>query len=112
MTTRKLQCALVGMHFRPPAKALVPMLRRGTKLDLRREPDNQYDAAAVQVWLLGQELYAGCLADITSEFESEIEGMGFTIDEIMDADGWFLGYLAASEKLIEPGQSKNSFVAE
>ena len=42
---------LVGAHFRPPAKALIQSLPVGQVLRLSREPDNQYDTNAIQVWL-------------------------------------------------------------
>lgn len=43
--------AIVGARFRPPAQAILDNLSSGTKLLLRRQPDNPYDANAVQVLL-------------------------------------------------------------
>lgn len=43
--------AIVGARFRPPAKEVLDNLSSGTKLLLRRQPDNPYDMNAVQVLL-------------------------------------------------------------
>lgn len=40
---------IVGMHFRPPAKGILAALPGGTRLRLRREPENPYDANAIAV---------------------------------------------------------------
>lgn len=42
---------IVGARFRPPAQAILDKLPAGTKLLLRRQPDNPYDRNAVQVLL-------------------------------------------------------------
>ena len=43
--------ALVGMQFRPQeAKDHFAKLPNGAPLTLKREPTNQYDANAIQVW--------------------------------------------------------------
>lgn len=47
MTTYKSQ--LVGMHFRPPAKAVLAHLASGCQLSMFRETDNPYDEYAIQV---------------------------------------------------------------
>lgn len=49
----KFEAPIVGMHFRPPAKDVINMLPSGADLELRRQPDNEYDANAVQVFLHG-----------------------------------------------------------
>jgi hypothetical protein len=55
MSALKLTGLMVGMHFRPPAKAVLEALPAGTLLWLRREPSNPYDVNAVQVLLPGFE---------------------------------------------------------
>ena len=40
---------IVGMHFRPPAKAVLEHLPAGAELVLRNEDDNPYDEFAIQV---------------------------------------------------------------
>ena len=48
---------IVGVYFRPPeVKALVKTLEEGTTLQLRREPENQYDNLAVAVDLDGTHI--------------------------------------------------------
>lgn len=49
----QLTAPIVGMHFRPPAKDVIALLPAGVKLELRRQPDNEYDPFAVQVFLHG-----------------------------------------------------------
>lgn len=44
---------MVGMHFRPPAKAVLEQLPAGTELWIKREPENPHDANAVAVLLPG-----------------------------------------------------------
>ncbi len=56
---------IVGMHFRPPAKALVAALPSGTPLMLEPEPTNQYDPFAVKVLV--------DLTEMDDEFWDEIE---------------------------------------
>lgn len=45
--------SIVGARFRPPAQDILNMLPAGSRLILRRQPDNPYDANAVQVLLPG-----------------------------------------------------------
>lgn len=42
--------AVVGMHFHPPAKAILENLPGGAELRLQREPDNAYDPYAIRVY--------------------------------------------------------------
>lgn len=64
--------AIVGARFRPPAKEILDNLSSGTKLLLRRQPDNPYDSNAVQVLLPPSEV-----ADLNTF------GHGDTIDSLM-----------------------------
>ncbi len=41
--------SIVGMHFRPPAKAIIAACPNGTPLILEPEPTNAYDPTAVKV---------------------------------------------------------------
>ncbi len=81
---------LVGMHFRPPAKVILGVLTPGTALRLQREPDNAYDANAVQVFVAS--------ADIPEDnhpiLEHTAESFGFSLTEILEQDEWHLGYIA------------------
>lgn len=68
--------AIVGARFRPPAKEILDNLSSGTKLLLRRQPDNPYDANAVQVLLpLGNEWDYGDTIDLL------LQGAECTTDE-------------------------------
>jgi hypothetical protein len=49
--------SIVGTNFKgAEAVALVGALRKGTRLELRREADNKYDRNAVGVYFSGQHL--------------------------------------------------------
>jgi hypothetical protein len=53
MTTKTL-VALVGTKYRGPEMvALLASLPQGESLTLKREPDNQHDRNAIQVWAQG-----------------------------------------------------------
>jgi hypothetical protein len=53
----KTLVALVGTRFRGPEMvALLAALPQGEPLTLIREPDNQYDKNAVQVWARGHHI--------------------------------------------------------
>ena len=65
---------IVGARFRPPASGLLSVLGAGSKLLVRREPDNQYDANALQV-LVRHEV----LDELPNQqLQSAVEGFGFT----------------------------------
>lgn len=107
-----LQCALVGMHFRPPAAAILARLQLGTRLELLREPGNPYDPAAVQVWLDPGEIPAPADEAEEAEWEAKLAASGSSAAELAAQPRLQLGYLGAAAKLIEPGQTRNSVVAE
>jgi hypothetical protein len=49
--------SIVGTNFKGSAAVeLIGALKRGTRLELRREPDNRYDRNAVGVYFSGQHL--------------------------------------------------------
>ena len=106
MTTKNYQCALVGMHFRPPARQVLERLRLGTRLELRREPDNAYDPWAVEVWVSPAEI------ELDEGFEEALAGAGCDLEELLAQEAIQLGFLGASPKLIEAGQVANRVVAE
>lgn len=91
---------LVGMHFRPPAKAIVAKAPMGLALRLVPDRANPYDENAVAVFTA-----AGALAGMTTaQLEAmgqEATGMGYDssgLIEGMDGKGegvWQLGFLAA-----------------
>lgn len=91
MTT--LQVPLVAMHFRPPAKQVLSRLPAGARLRLVPEPENPYDAKAIQVHVF--------TADIPesqhSSLESMMEGTGTMLSEVLENEFLQLGYVADSE---------------
>lgn len=79
---------LAGLSFRPAeSKDVVKMLRPGMQLDLEREPNNPWDANAIQVFALVR-------ADTTIPLEIEDLGHG---EPEGYAERHFIGYV---EKLV------------
>lgn len=81
---------LVGMHFRPPAKALLQALPAAHPLELRPEPTNPYDANAVAVWLDATTISQEGL----EELSHTLPPMGSDVDELLGKRFWHLGYMA------------------
>lgn len=84
---------IVGAHFRPPAKGLLQALPQGTPLQLRPDPDNEYDPGAVAVWYITDQI------EIENKLAAEIDlfcsGFGFGLTEIVSCPEWHLGYIPA-----------------
>lgn len=107
MTT--LTTLLVGMHFRPPAKVLVANLPSGTTLYLQPEPSNPYDENAIAVMLQSEDIPQD--AEIEAALDTDLAGMGFTLEDVRAADAWHLGYVAATggkPLLANPGYVGNT----
>jgi len=68
-----LSSPIVGMHFRPPAKAIVAHLPLDTALELRQDPENPYSTTgkAVKVFVdmtkLPASFWAAAEADLASQ---------------------------------------------
>ncbi len=64
---------IVGMHFRPPAKAIVAHLPLDTELELRPDPENPYSTTgkAIKVFVnmadLSASFWAAAEADLASQ---------------------------------------------
>lgn len=84
---------LVGMKFRRPADTIVSLLPPETPLFLRREPTNEHDPNAIQVWVRNlRELIPDSIEDIT---DACVDKDGNKFDP-PDYDGEiFLGYIKA-----------------
>ena len=83
------QYPIVGAHFRPPAKAILSSLPQGAALSLVPEPENPFDSNAIAVFVEPKEIPP-------SEHETLAEtaqGMGFTMEDILTAPAWHLGYI-------------------
>lgn len=93
-----LNSPLVGMHFRPPAKAVLAHLPSGSKLLLIPEPDNPYDEKAIKVLVEPGEVPE-------SEYDAlqaDMDGMGFQIEDVLQLKAdvkapIHLGYIADSK---------------
>lgn len=81
--------ALVGMHFRPPAKALLAVLPGGATLLLEREPDNPYDPNAVKVSVAVAEIPKVMHDDLAMALPQ----WGKSLEEVMAQPVWHLGYV-------------------
>jgi hypothetical protein len=89
---------LVGMHFRPPAKAVLAHLPSGASLILVPEPENPYDEKAIKVLVSPDQVpasqYDGLAADLV--------GMGLDLDEVLQTksevkEPIWLGFIADSD---------------
>ena len=81
--------SIVGAHFRPPAKAILASLPTGAVLSLVPEPENPFDSNAIAVFVEPKEIPP-------SEHETlneTAQGMGFSIEDILTAPAWHLGYI-------------------
>lgn len=86
-----LKC--VGMHFRPPAKALVNMVPSGTPITLRKEPTNHVDPNAIMVLLAS----ASIPEDQFVEQSETLAGFGHNRDSILAEDTWHIAYIPAKD---------------
>jgi hypothetical protein len=89
----KVTAPLVGMHFRPPAKAILSVLPSACPLLVVPEPDNAYDANALQVFVPS----AAIPQSQHSELDSAASLYGTSLAEILAQERWHLGYVKATE---------------
>lgn len=115
MTQINLVLPIVGAHFRPPAKAIVQILRVDQPIYLVREPDNEYDPNAVKVVWKSSDLHP----DDEETLTGQAAGYGFDAEMIKNVEEWHLGYLPAVYMSIyanlfpsTPLQGKVSFTPE
>lgn len=106
---------IVGMHFRPPARAILGQLGTGARLILRPEPTNAFDANAFAVYV-AQETLRELDDDAKASMALIAEPMGFTLADILDAEEWHLGYIprtvAAELTLTGDTEGTLSFTAD
>ena len=86
---------LVGMHFRPPAKAILSILPSRTPLRVVPEPDNPHDANALRVEVAREDIPADPGA--REALASAALPFGFDLPAIDAEDSWHLGYIKATE---------------
>lgn len=84
-------CAIVGMHFRPPAKAIMACLPTGAELRLEREPGNEYDPHAIKVFVQSSAIPASQHSDL----DLQASGFGSSLEAILDQQEWHVGYIAS-----------------
>lgn len=83
---------LVGMHFRPPARAILNALGAGHPLYLKPEPENPYDPNAIAVWFDAETIRHS--SDTQTELETTLPPMGGDLEELFDRRYWHIGYMA------------------
>lgn len=91
MTEIHLTATLVGMHFRPPAKAVLAHLPAEAQLDLTPEPENPHDEFAVKVLVepetVPQDEYTALREDLAAS--------GFDLDDLLEGPSFQLGYIGS-----------------
>lgn len=86
----KILAPVVGMHFRPPAKAILAFLPSGAQLSLQLEPDNPYDANAIRVLVEAKEVPE----DLRDALNAQLCGFGHDLESFDAGSPWHLGYIA------------------
>lgn len=103
---------LVGMHFRPPAKAILAVLPADCPLTLYPEPTNEYDPNAIMVHVKSADIPASADEDL----QAGAAGFGYDTTMIREREAWHLGYIARhfaeTIKLQGPTPAKLSFTPE
>lgn len=95
-----LRAPIVGMHFRPPAKAIIAVLVEGAPLRLVPEPENPYDENAVRVEVSKDVIGHALETSGEANLAMLLEGFGMGIDEVIGPDAsesWHLGYIESSK---------------
>lgn len=80
---------IVGMHFRPPAKAILACVPQGAPLTLEREPSNEYDPNAIKVLVATDTIPAA----VHSDLDLRASGYGFDLATILAQPLWHIGYI-------------------
>lgn len=84
-------CTIVGMHFVPPAKALIEALPAGAALTLVHDETNQYSAFAVKVFCSPLDVVW------TEPVEFRCIGMGHTREELCEKHAIMLGHIGENK---------------
>jgi len=88
--TKSISAPLVGMFFRPPAKAILAHLPSSCPLEIQPEPDNPFDENALQVFVKSTDIPPSQHEDL----RADAAGMGFDLEAILAQPEWHLGYIA------------------
>ena len=71
---------LVGSYFVRPSATLLKCLPQGSGVELRPEPDNPYDAQAIEVVLINTKQIN---IDMLESLEDELGGTGFSVEDVL-----------------------------
>jgi hypothetical protein len=82
------------MQFHPPAKWVLSVLRAGTALQLRHEPENPYDELAIKVLCKPSAIPEGYHSDL----DEALLGTSFDLPSVLAMEEIFLGYVANKVK--------------
>jgi hypothetical protein len=82
---------IVGAHFRPPAKIILQFLPMNAPLVCEREPSNEFDSNAIAVFVQPSAIPES----VREELGQQSAGFGYSLDDIMAAPRWHLGYVPA-----------------
>ena len=82
---------IVGVHFHPPARAILQCLPGGCTLSLIPEPTNEYDPNAVKVVVETQDI------PLDGDLEILVSSFGFSLEDIQRQPEWHLGYIPRTE---------------
>lgn len=83
---------LVGMHFHPPAPAVLAHLPQGARLIIEPEPTNPYDPHAMRVLV---DLFQ-VPGEQINELELKLAGFGMDFDSLAQEGRMMLGHLASA----------------
>jgi hypothetical protein len=87
---KSISAPLVGMFFRPPAKAILAHLPSSCPLEIQPEPENPHDENALQVFVKSTDIPPAQHEDL----RADAAGMGFDLETILSTPEWHLGYIA------------------
>lgn len=89
---------LVGAYFHPPAAAIIRRLPAEAPLRIVPEPDNPHDANALAVHLVTGDYPKWFeFGAQDAEFENELAGFGLSIEAVLSAESFHLGYIARAD---------------
>lgn len=87
---------IVGAHYRPPAKAILEALPLSTPLELHAEPNNEYDANAIQVLVASADIARAIRnsEECRRTLVNACADCGFTdFETLLAQESWHLGYI-------------------
>lgn len=86
---------IVGSYYRPPAEAILRVLRLGVPLTLESEPSNPADPNAIKVMLRTGDIPVG----EHEELAGIVENYGANLADILSNEWIHIGYIPAKEAI-------------